>query len=172
VIFDAAASAFAHHDRQAMLSLAEYAAAVGAETFLLDIEWCSRMGLDPYVDSAGPAATASPRDLDGLLARIRDFDLEIGFAVELESIDADSPMARDHPEWLLTVELDGMTRQVLDLSVRSAMAYVWERLTKLTGPPSCVPAELVYYSWRTPARGYRNAAHQHAGRVPVARCPT
>jgi alpha-galactosidase len=120
VIFDAGAPAFAHHDRQAMLSLAEYAAAVGAETFLLDIDWCSRMGLNPYAD-----------DLDGLLARIRDFDLEIGFAVELESIAADSATARGHPEWLLTVERDGLTWQVLDLSVRPAMASVWERLTKL-----------------------------------------
>jgi alpha-galactosidase len=131
VIFDASAPAFAHHDRQAILSLAEYAAAVGAETFLLDIEWCSRMGLDPYADSAGRASSTSPDDLDGLLARIRQFDLEIGFAVELESIDADSAIGRDHPDWLLTVERDGITRQVLDLSVRPAMAYVWERLTKL-----------------------------------------
>jgi alpha-galactosidase len=131
VIFDAGARAFAHHDRQAMLSLAEYAAAVGAETFLLDIDWCSRMGLNPYADSAGRVMFGSPDDLDGLLARIRDFDLEIGFAVELESIAADSATARSHPEWLLTVERDGLTWQVLDLSVRPAMAYVWERLTKL-----------------------------------------
>jgi alpha-galactosidase len=131
VIFDAGAPAFAHHDRQAMLSLAEYAAAVGAETFLVDIDWCTRMGLDPYADSAGPAGTASPDDLDGLLARIRDFDLEVGFAVELAAVEADSAIARDHPDWLLTLERAGMTRQVLDLSVRPAMAYVWERLTKL-----------------------------------------
>ena len=61
IIFDAGAPAFAHYDRQAMVSLAEYAAAVGAETFLLDIEWCSRTGLDPYADSAGPAAIRVPR---------------------------------------------------------------------------------------------------------------
>jgi alpha-galactosidase len=131
VIFDAAAAAFDHHDRQSMLGLAEYAAAVGAETFLLDIGWCSRMGLDPYADSAGGAGAGSPGDLDGLLARIRDFDLEIGFAVELESIETDSAIARDHPDWLLTVERNGISRQVLDLSVRPAVAYVWERLTKL-----------------------------------------
>jgi alpha-galactosidase len=131
VIFDAGAPAFAHHDRQSMLSLAEYAAAVGAETFLLDIGWCSRMGLDPYADSAGLAAAGSPGDLDGLLARIRDFDLEVGFAVELESIEPDSAIARDHPDWLLRVEGNGVPRQVLDLSVRPAMSYVWERLTKL-----------------------------------------
>ena len=131
IIFDAGAPAFAHHDRQAMLSLAEYAAAVGAETFLLDIGWCSRAGLDPYADSAGLTDTGSSADLDGLLTRIRNFDLEVGFAIELELVEADSATARDHPDWLLTVERDGVTRQVLDLSVRPAMVHVWERLTKL-----------------------------------------
>jgi alpha-galactosidase len=131
IIFDAGAAAFADHDRQAMLGLAEYAAAVGAETFLLDVGWCSRAGLDPYADSTGGAAAASPGDLDGLLARIRDLELEIGFTVDLESVEPNSATARDHPDWLLTVERDGVKRQVLDLSVRPAMSYVWERLTKL-----------------------------------------
>ena len=66
IIFNAAAPAFADHDRQAMLSLAEYAEAVGVETFLLDLEWCSRAGLDPYADSAGLTETGSSADLDGL----------------------------------------------------------------------------------------------------------
>jgi alpha-galactosidase len=114
-----------------MVSLAEYAAAVGAEIFLLDIGWCSRVGLDPYADSAGLTNTGSSAGLDGLLMRIRNLDLEIGFAVELDLVDPDSTIARDHPEWLLTVERDGMTQQVLDLSVRPAMVYLWERLTKL-----------------------------------------
>jgi alpha-galactosidase len=131
VIFNAAAPAFARHDRQAIRTLAEYAAAVGAETFLLDIAWCSRAGLDPYADSAGLTDTGSSADLDGLLTRIRDFDLEIGFAIELDLVDPDSTIVRDHPEWLLNVERNGVTQQVLDLSVRPAMVYVWERLTKL-----------------------------------------
>lgn len=131
VIFNAAAPAFARHDRQAILALAEYAAAVGAETFLVDIAWCSRAGLDPYADSAGLTDTGSSAGLDGLLTRIRDFDLEIGFAIELDLVDPDSTLARDHPEWLLTVDRDGVTQHVLDLSVRPAMVYVWERLTKL-----------------------------------------
>ncbi|HET9302689.1 MAG TPA: alpha-galactosidase, partial [Propionibacteriaceae bacterium] len=65
------------------------------------------------------------------MTRIRDFDLEIGFAIELDLVDPDSTLARDHPEWLLTVDRDGVTQHVLDLSVRPAMVYVWERLTKL-----------------------------------------
>jgi alpha-galactosidase len=131
IIFDGGAPPFDHNDRQAMVSLAEYAAAVGAEIFLLDIGWCSRVGLDPYADSAGLTNTGSSAGLDGLLMRIRNLDLEIGFAVELDLVDSDSTIARDHPEWLLTIERDGMTQQVLDLSIRSAMVYLWERLTKL-----------------------------------------
>ena len=131
VIFNAAAPAFAQHDRPTMLGLAEYAAAVGAETFLVDIGWCSRAGLDPFADSAGLTNTGSSAGLDGLLMRIRSFDLEIGFAVELDLVDTDSTIALDHPEWLLNVERDGATQQVLDLSIQPAMVYVWERLTKL-----------------------------------------
>ena len=117
-----------------------------------------------------PAARAggSPGDLDGLLARIRDFDLEIGFAAELESVEADSAIARDHPDWLLTVERDGITRQVLDLSVRPAMAYVWERLTKLLDRHHVSLLSWSIISWGAPAGGHRDAAHQHPGGVPAA----
>ena len=46
IIFDAAPP-FAHHDRQAMRPR-RLRRGVGAETFLLNIGWCSRAGLDPY----------------------------------------------------------------------------------------------------------------------------
>jgi alpha-galactosidase len=131
VIFDATAPAFGEHDRAAMLTLAEYAAAVGVESFLLDVGWCVRAGLDPYADHEARGDADPPDDLAGLLARIRQFDLEVGLAVELERLDPESTIARDHPEWLLETERNGVTERVLDLSVRPAMVYVWERLTKL-----------------------------------------
>ena len=131
VIFDATGPAFADHDRAAMLTLAEYAAAVGVESFLLDVGWCVRAGLDPFADHEARGHADSPDDLDGLLARIRGFDLEVGLAVELERLDPGSTIARDHPEWLLESDREGVAGPVLDLSVRPAMIYVWERLTKL-----------------------------------------
>jgi alpha-galactosidase len=131
VIFDATTPVFADHDRAAMLELAEYAAAVGVESFLLDLGWCVRVGLDPFADHEARGDADPPDDLAGLLARIRQFDLEIGLAVELERLDPESAIARDHPEWLVEIERDGVTELVLDLSVRPAMVYVWERLTKL-----------------------------------------
>jgi alpha-galactosidase len=166
IIFDAGAPAFAYHDRQAMVSLAEYAAAVGAETFLLDIGWCWRAGLDPYADSAGVTDTGSSAGLDGLLMRIRNFDLDVGFAIELESVEADPATARDHPDWVLTVEREGAQRQVLDLSVRPAMVYVWERLTKLLDRH-----HVSLLSWSITHGGHRprGTATQHASTIAAYR---
>ena len=131
MVFDATGPAFASDDSPSMLTLAEYAAAVGAETFLLDLDWCVRAGLDPYADHHGSPDPETPNDLDGLLARIREFDLEVGLAIEPERLEADSPIARDHPDWLLGRGRSGLAEPVLDLSVRPAMVHVWERLTKL-----------------------------------------
>ena len=158
VIFDATTPAFAGHDRAAMLRLAEYAGAVGVETFLLDLGWCVRAGLDPYADHEVRGEAATPDDLSGLLDRIRSFDLEVGLALDLERLDPDSPIARDHPEWLLEVERDGVVELVLDLSLRSAAGFVWERLTKLLDRHS-VP--LVSWSPIVGARRPGSAEQRH-----------
>ena len=166
VIFDAGAPAFAHHDRQAMLSLAEYAAAVGAETFLLDIGWCSRAGLDPYADSAGLTDTGSSADLDGLLTRIRNFDLEVGFAIELDLVEAESATARDHPDWLLTVERDGRDAAGAgSVDPPGDGARVGEA-DQAPRPPPRVVAELVARPWCTPAGSH---ATQHTSTLAAYR---
>jgi hypothetical protein len=63
---------------EAMLTLAE--AAASCRDLSARCRLVLTRGSDPYADSAGGAAGGSPGDLDGLLARISDFDLEIGFA--------------------------------------------------------------------------------------------
>ena len=40
--------------------------------------------------------------------RIRSLDLEVGLAIDLELVEADPAIVRDHPDWLLTVERDGV----------------------------------------------------------------
>lgn len=163
VIFDATAPAFADHDPAAMLALAEYAAAVGVESFLLDVGWCVRAGLDPFADHEARGDADPPDDLDGLLARIREFDLEVGFAVELERLDAESTIARDHPEWLRETE-QGLAEPVLDLSIRPAMIYVWERLTKLLDRH---PVSLL--SWSPVSVTGRSVANRHSATLAAYR---
>jgi alpha-galactosidase len=166
VIFDATAPAFAEHDPAAMLKLAEYAAAVGVELFLLDLRWCVRAGLDPFADHEARGGADQPEDLAGLLARIREFDLQVGLAVELERLDPESAIARDHPEWLLETERDGVVEHVLDLSVRPAMVYLWERLTKLLDRH---PVSLLSWSPVVAARRSGSAEKRHASTLATYR---
>ena len=167
VIFDATGVAFAEHNRASMIQLAEYAAAVGAETFLLDLKWCVHTGLDPFADQDAHGDADPPRDLSGLLARIRQFDLQVGLAVELERLGVESAIARDHPEWLLETERNGVIEQVLDLSVRPAMVYVWERLTKLLDrhPVSLLSWSLVTGAYRSGLPQKRHASTLAAYRL-------
>jgi len=166
VIFDATAPAFAGHDRAGMLRLAEYAAAVGVETFLLDLGWCVRVGLDPYADHEVRGDVDTPVDLVGLLDRIGDLHLEVGLAIDLERLDPASSIAQDHPEWLLEVERDGTVELVLDLSVRPAAGYVWERLTKLLDRH---PVSLVAWSPVVGARRPGSAERRHESTLAAYR---
>jgi len=132
VIFDATGPQFTDHDRPALLQVAERAAAIGSETFLLDSDWCTRVGLDPFGDlSGGPHPEAgAPGDLDGFLARLRDLDLAVGFAIRPERVPPGSSIGIDHPDWLVSGG-PVSSEPMLDLSDQAALVYVWERLTKL-----------------------------------------
>ena len=166
VIFDATAPAFAGHDRAAMLRLAEYASAVGVETFLLDLGWCVGAGLDPYADHEVRGDAATPDDLAGLLDRIRELDLDVGLALDLERLALEPSIPRDRPEWLLEVERDGTVDVVLDLSVSSARGYVWERLTKLLDRH---PVSLLSWSPLAGARRPGSAERRHESTLAAYR---
>ena len=87
-------------------------------------------------------------------------------ALHLERVDLESSIARDHPEWLLEVERDGVVELVLDLSIRSAMGYVWERLTKLLDRH---PVSLVAWSPVVGARRPGSAERRHASTLAAYR---
>ena len=138
--------------------------------FLLDLGWCSRAGLDPYADSAGLTETGSSADLDGLLTRIRSLDLEVGLAIELELVEADPAIVRDHPDWLLTVERDGVTRQVLGPIGAACDGPRVGEADQAPRPAPRVIAELVAPPRCAPAGSHANPAQKHAGGIPASRC--
>ncbi|GAA0807686.1 alpha-galactosidase [Spirilliplanes yamanashiensis] len=119
-----------------LAALADAAAAVGAERFVLDDGWFrgrrdDTAGLgDWHVDE-----TVWPDGLHPLVRHVRGLGLEFGLWVEPEMINLDSGLARAHPEWILGTggRLPPASRhqQVLDLGHPAAFAHLLDRLDAL-----------------------------------------
>jgi alpha-galactosidase len=125
------------HDLARLRALADVAARVGVERFVLDDGWFRHRrddtaGLgDWYVDEA-----VWPDGLAPLIGHVTGLGMRFGIWVEPEMINEDSDLYRAHPDWVLrpgTEVLPPPTRhqQVLDLNVPEAFAYVLERLDEL-----------------------------------------
>ena len=124
------------HDLDTLAALAERAAAVGVERFVLDDGWFrgrrdDTAGLgDWFVDEG-----VWPAGLGPLIEKVRGLGMEFGLWVEPEMVNLDSELARQHPDWILRGrdELPVPARQqyVLDLANEGAWQYLLERLDTL-----------------------------------------
>ena len=117
------------HDLNRLTQLAEAAASVGAERFVLDDGWFlgrrnDHAGLgdwfvDPHVwpDGLGP-----------LIDKVHQLDLQFGLWVEPEMVNLNSDLARSHPDWIFRAGgregLASRQQYVLDLGHREAYAYI------------------------------------------------
>ena len=121
------------HDLPTLVRLAELAASVGVERFVLDDGWMSgriddtRALGDWVVD-----ATRWPDGLHPLVATVTGLGMEFGLWVEPEMVSLDSDVARAHPEWVIRPAGIGWRHQhVLDLGDDDAFAHVLGQLDAL-----------------------------------------
>ncbi len=122
------------HDLPTLTRLADAAARVGVERFVLDDGWFTgrsddRRALgDWFVDAAG-----WPDGLHPLIEHVRGAGLDFGLWVEPEMVSLDSDLARQHPDWVLGPDGSPTWRfqRVLDLDNPAAFAWLLERLGAL-----------------------------------------
>ncbi|MFC8298737.1 alpha-galactosidase [Micromonospora orduensis] len=124
------------HDLDRLRALADRAAQIGVERFVLDDGWFrgrrdDTAGLgDWYVDEG-----VWPDGLQPLIDHVTGRGLQFGLWVEPEMVNPDSDLFRAHRDWLLAVpgRLPPAWRnqQALDLGRPEAYAYLLERLDAL-----------------------------------------
>ena len=121
---------------EVLAELAQRAAEVGVERFVLDDGWFlgrrdDRRGLGDW--SADPAIW--PEGLGPLADHVRGLGMEFGLWFEPEMINEDSELARAHPDWILRArpELPPRTRfqQVLDLTNPEAFTHIVDTIDDL-----------------------------------------
>lgn len=124
------------HDLDRLRALADRAAQIGVERFVLDDGWFrgrrdDTAGLgDWYVDEG-----VWPDGLQPLIDHVTGRGLQFGLWVEPEMVNPDSDLFRAHPDWLLAVPgrlpPPWRNQQVLDLGRPEAYDHVRDRLHAL-----------------------------------------
>lgn len=125
-----------NHDLDTLLRLADRAAAVGVERYVVDDGWF----LHRRDDTAGLGdwevdPEVWPQGLHPLTEHVRELGMEFGLWIEPEMVNPDSDLARAHPEWIMRagpqMPLAWRNQQVLDLAIPEAWSYVHDRISDL-----------------------------------------
>ncbi|QLC22011.1 alpha-galactosidase [Parasphingopyxis sp. CP4] len=123
-------------DEAKLMALADRAAELGVERFVLDDGWFGgrrndRSSLGDWTVSPD----VLPNGLDPLVAHIEELGMDFGLWVEPEMISADSDLYRAHPDWCLQIPGHEQREQrhqlVLDLTVPGVTDYLFSALDAL-----------------------------------------
>lgn len=135
------------HDLDKLLRLADRAAGVGVERYVLDDGWFKgrrddHAGLgDWVVDSQ-----VWPDGLHPLVDHVRSLGMQFGLWVEPEMVNLDSDVARAHPEWILRagpeLPMAWRNQQVLNLTVPEAWEHVHSQIGALLDE-----YQISYFKW-------------------------
>jgi alpha-galactosidase len=121
------------HDLGRLTALADAAAAVGVERYVLDDGWFrgrrdDTRGLGDWVVDE----TVWPQGLTPLVDHVRGLGMEFGLWFEPEMVNPDSDLARAHPEWILQagrrLPPEARHQQVLDLAHPGAWQHVFDQI--------------------------------------------
>jgi alpha-galactosidase len=123
-------------DLPRLLRLAEAAAAVGVERFVLDDGWFGdrrddTTSLGDWVESPG----AWPGGLGSLSRRVQELGMQFGLWVEPEMVSPQSELYRQHPDWVLAdprrLPVVARHQYVLDLARPEVSDYLFATIDAL-----------------------------------------
>ncbi|MCL9999568.1 MAG: alpha-galactosidase [Erythrobacter sp.] len=130
-----------------LIALAEDAAALGIERFVLDDGWFGgRRNDQTSLGDWFVSPDVFPKGLAPLIARVHDLGMDFGLWVEPEMVSPDSDLYRAHPDWCLhTQGRDRPTMRgqlALDLGRAEVRDYLFECLDALLREHA-----IAYFKW-------------------------
>nr|WP_202893678.1 alpha-galactosidase [Kribbella italica] len=159
------------HDPDRLIALADRAAEVGIERFVLDDGWFgarrdSRAGLGDWTVSPD----VWPDGLHPLVKAVRSHGMQFGLWFEPEMVNLDSDLARAHPDWIMAARSvlprEQRSQHVLNLSIPECFSTVHDQLVAVIAE-----YEIDYLKWDH-NRDHLEAGLQSAGGAPVEHAQT
>ena len=135
------------HDLARLTELADRAAALGVERYVLDDGWFTgrrddTSGLGDWTVDEG----VWPNGLSPLVEHVTGLGMEFGLWFEPEMINEQSDLARVHPEWIMQtggrLPLRGRNQQVLNLGIPAAYDHILERMSSIL-----TEYDIAYIKW-------------------------
>ena len=135
------------HDHETLRELADTAASIGIERFVLDDGWFgSRRDDSSGLGDWTVSADVYPDGLAPLIDHVTGLGMEFGIWVEPEMINPDSDLYRAHPDWGLATDgyepVLGRNQLVLDLGRADAFAHILGQLDALLADH-----DIAYVKW-------------------------
>ena len=120
------------HDPARLIGLADIAARVGVERFVLDDGWFAGRQDDTSGLGDWVVDTAKwPQGVGPLADAVHGYGMQFGLWFEPEMVNRDSELARRHPDWILGSRTDAPEwrhQLVLDLTREPVREYLLERI--------------------------------------------
>lgn len=135
------------HNLEKLSALADVAAEIGVERFVLDDGWFGarrddHAGLGDWVI----APEVWPNGFQPMIDKLKSKGIEFGLWFEGEMVNADSDLYRAHPDWILhsdsRVPIEARFQQVLDLSHEGAYQHVLGQVDEILSA-----YEIAYIKW-------------------------
>ncbi|WP_255460644.1 alpha-galactosidase [Edaphobacter albus] len=118
------------------MALAEKAASIGVERFVMDDGWFGQRNDDHAGLGDWTVNTAKfPHGLKPLIDKVHSLNMDFGLWVEPEMVNPNSDLYRKHPDWVLNFKgrprTEGRNQLVLNLARKDVHDYVFQVLDKL-----------------------------------------
>jgi alpha-galactosidase len=125
-----------NHDIDHLAELADAAAAIGVERYVLDDGWFGgrrndHAGLGDWTVSP----EVWPHGLHPLVDKVTGLGMEFGLWFEPEMINLDSATAREHPDWIMStgdrMPVESRHQQVINLGIPECYAYIRDAISDI-----------------------------------------
>ena len=124
------------HDLDHLAELAECAAAIGVERYVLDDGWFGarrndHAGLGDWTVST----EVWPHGLHPLVDKVTGLGMEFGLWFEPEMVNLDSAVARAHPDWIMAtgdrLPVESRHQQVINLGIPECYAHIRDAIFEI-----------------------------------------
>lgn len=130
-----------------LVEIAKTAKEDGVELFVLDDGWFStRVGETSGLGDWWANLERLPQGIKGISEKIEALGMKFGLWFELEMVNKDSKLYREHPDWILSVpgrsQSHGRKQYVLDFSRKEVVDYIYEMVEKIL-----LDSKVSYIKW-------------------------